>query len=67
MAVGQSTSMLNDKWLSQASQLPQVMRYHKHETFVMELNGLRLNVAYFAGCGTFVDSAKMDCRTLSFT
>ncbi|KAB0506143.1 hypothetical protein F7R14_08570 [Pseudomonas lini] len=39
----------------------------KHETFVMKLNGLRLNVTYLAGCRTFADSAKMGCRTLSFT
>jgi hypothetical protein len=39
----------------------------EHETFVMKLNGLRLNVAYFAGCRTFADSARMGCRTLPFT
>ncbi|WP_157221669.1 hypothetical protein [Pseudomonas sp. GM102] len=39
----------------------------EHETFVMKLNSLRLNVAYFAGCRTFADFAKMGCRTLPFT
>jgi len=33
----------------------------------MELNSLRLNVAYFAGCSTFSVFAKIRYRFQSFT
>ncbi|WP_448109006.1 hypothetical protein [Pseudomonas azerbaijanoccidentalis] len=39
----------------------------EHEAFVMKLNGLRLNVAYFKACGIFSDSATVPFQTQSFT
>ncbi|WP_223450360.1 MULTISPECIES: hypothetical protein [unclassified Pseudomonas] len=39
----------------------------KHEAFVMKLKALRPNVAYYAGCSTFTELARVRYQTQSFT
>ncbi|CAI8993089.1 transposase [Pseudomonas sp. IT-P44] len=41
--------------------------HDEHEAFVMKLKALRPNVAYYAGCSTFTELARVRYQTQSFT
>ncbi|EJM84411.1 hypothetical protein PMI33_03908 [Pseudomonas sp. GM67] len=41
--------------------------HDEHEAFVMKLKALRPNVAYYAGCSTFAELARVRYQTQSFT
>ncbi|TPG78967.1 hypothetical protein EAH78_09905 [Pseudomonas arsenicoxydans] len=50
-----------------ASKLGSYMDCVEHEAFVIKLNALRPNVACYAGCGTFAESAIVCYQSRAFT